>query len=108
MSNNSRSLDPRRPRLGEYVRTDSKYLRPREVDFLVADPAKARRILSWEPKIGFKELVRIMVDADMEAIGLQPIGEGMKILQARFSGWHQWGTSVSGVLQPRKAHVLAR
>ncbi len=91
----------------QYVQTDSKYLRPRDVDFLLADPAKARRILSWEPKITFKELVRIMVDADMEAIGLQPVGAGMKILQARFSGWHQWASSVSRVLQTPKAHALA-
>ena len=47
---------------------------------LTADAGKARRELGWEPRITFKELVRIMVDADTEAAGLKPIGEGKKIL----------------------------
>ncbi len=91
----------------EYVRTDTKYFRPTEVDFLLADPAKARRRLAWDPKITFKELVRIMVDADLEAIGLKPIGAGMKILQSRFTGWHQWRSSVSLVLQTAKVRVAS-
>ncbi len=68
----------------EHVKIDPKYLRPTEVDVLVADPSKAKRDLGWEPKIGFKELVRIMVDADMRNIGLRPIGEGDRILKERF------------------------
>ena len=47
---------------------------------LVADPNKAKKELGWKPKITFKDLVRIMVDADMEAIGLSPRGEGRAIL----------------------------
>ncbi len=47
---------------------------------LIADASKARRRLGWEPKVTFKELVRIMVDADMEAAGLTPPGEGKAIL----------------------------
>jgi GDPmannose 4,6-dehydratase len=55
----------------EYVKYDSKYDRPAEVDLLIGDPAKAKKQLGWEPKVRFKELVKIMVDADMaEAKGL--------------------------------------
>jgi GDPmannose 4,6-dehydratase len=43
---------------------------------LIADAAKARRRLDWEPKVTFKELVRIMVNADMEALGLTSLGAG--------------------------------
>jgi GDPmannose 4,6-dehydratase len=50
----------------KYVRHDARYERPSEVDLLVGDPAKARRQLGWAPKVGFKELVKIMVDADLE------------------------------------------
>lgn len=42
-----------------------------------------------------KELVRIMVDADMEAVGLRPIGEGRRGLSEKFGGWYCWETSVS-------------
>ena len=49
----------------EYVHHDSKYERPAEVDLLIGDPEKAKKVLDWEPKVRFKELVRIMVDADM-------------------------------------------
>jgi GDPmannose 4,6-dehydratase len=49
----------------EYVEIDPRYFRPAEVDLLLGDPAKARTILGWEPKVGFKELVRIMVESDM-------------------------------------------
>jgi len=48
----------------DYVELDSKYLRPAEVDELVGDAGKAKRILNWEPEVTFKELVRLMVDAD--------------------------------------------
>ena len=64
----------------EYVKIDPRYFRPTEAELLLAAPAKARKELGWEPKITFKELVRIMVDADMEAVGLKPIGEGKVIL----------------------------
>ena len=60
---------------------DPRYFRPTETEQLLADSAKARKALGWEPKVTFKELVRIMVDADMEACGLQSRGSG-KILLA--------------------------
>jgi GDPmannose 4,6-dehydratase len=50
----------------EYVKHDDRYERPAEVDLLIGDPAKAKRILNWEPKVRFQELVQIMVDADLE------------------------------------------
>ncbi len=65
----------------EYVEIDPRYFRPAEVDALQADPSKARRVLGWEPKVTFKELVRIMVDAEMEDLRrrqagvLTPVGE---------------------------------
>jgi GDPmannose 4,6-dehydratase len=49
----------------KYVEIDSRYFRPAEVDLLVGDPAKARQKLGWAPKVKFKDLVRIMVDADL-------------------------------------------
>ncbi len=49
----------------EFVEIDSRYFRPAEVDLLVGDASKARRKLGWEPKTTFKELVRLMVDADL-------------------------------------------
>lgn len=52
----------------EYVETDPHYFRPTEVDFLLADPTKARKKLGWEPKVTFKELVRLMVEADLQAL----------------------------------------
>jgi GDPmannose 4,6-dehydratase len=48
----------------DHVEIDPRYMRPAEVDHLRADPSKARRELGWEPKVGFKKLVRLMVDAD--------------------------------------------
>jgi len=49
----------------EYVEIDPRYFRPTEVDFLLGDGSKARDRLGWRPKVGFQELVRIMVDADL-------------------------------------------
>ncbi len=52
----------------KFVRHDSRYERPAEVDLLMGDASKARKILNWEPKVRFHELVRIMVDGDMELL----------------------------------------
>lgn len=49
----------------EFVKYDARYERPAEVDLLVGDPAKAKKQLDWEPKTKFRDLVRIMVDADL-------------------------------------------
>ena len=50
----------------DYVKQDPKFFRPAEVDLLVADASKARAKLGWTPKVSFHELVRMMVDADLE------------------------------------------
>jgi GDPmannose 4,6-dehydratase len=52
----------------EYVEIDPKYFRPTEVELLLGDAGRARKILGWEPEVGFKELVRLMVDADIKAL----------------------------------------
>ena len=52
----------------KYVKIDPRYFRPAEVDLLIGDPSKAKRKLKWKPKTTFKQLVRLMVDADMEAV----------------------------------------
>ena len=82
----------------EYVEIDKRYFRPTEVDFLLADPSKAYRLIDWEPKITYKQLARIMVDADMEMIGLKPIGEGLGILEECFDDWHRWESGVTALL----------
>jgi len=48
------------------IKIDPAYFRPAEVDLLIGDPAKAKKIMGWEPTVKFKELVEIMVDADLE------------------------------------------
>ncbi len=50
----------------QYVKQDPKFFRPAEVDLLVADPSKASEKLGWQPKVTFKQLVEMMVDADLE------------------------------------------
>jgi GDPmannose 4,6-dehydratase len=55
----------------KYVVVDPKLYRPAEVDLLVGDYGKAKRVLGWEPAVNFKELVRIMVDADMASLQKQ-------------------------------------
>lgn len=57
----------------QYVETDPRYYRPAEVDFLLGDASKARRVLGWEPKIDFKQLVRMMVDHDLELARLEEL-----------------------------------
>ena len=64
----------------EHVRIDPKLFRPLDVESQTADASKARSRLGWIPKVTFKDIVMIMMDADMEAIGLQAPGQGKKIL----------------------------
>ncbi len=52
----------------EFVVQDERFYRPAEVDLLISDPSKARAVLGWEPSIGFKELVTMMVDADIKRL----------------------------------------
>jgi GDPmannose 4,6-dehydratase len=53
----------------DYVEFDPRYLRPAEVELLIGDSTKARKQLGWEPSVTFQELVHLMVDADLQAIG---------------------------------------
>lgn len=52
----------------EFVVQDERFYRPAEVDLLVSNPGKARQVLGWEPSVNFKQLVKVMVDADMERL----------------------------------------
>jgi GDPmannose 4,6-dehydratase len=72
----------------KYVVIDKKYFRPIEVKNLFADTSLARKKLKWKARVSFIELVKIMVDADMRAIGLKVIGEGDKIIKDKFP--HRW------------------
>jgi GDPmannose 4,6-dehydratase len=54
----------------KYVKSDPRFLRPAEVDQLVGDPSKAKRVLGWEPKHSFRDLVEMMVDADVERLSV--------------------------------------
>ena len=54
----------------DYVAFDERYLRPAEVDLLIGDPTKANQKLQWEPSVSFPELVALMVQADLDAIGI--------------------------------------
>jgi len=74
----------------EHVKIDQRYFRPNEVNYLQADYSKAQQALDWEPRVFFKDLVKIMVDADMELIGLKSPGEGKGILEKHHGKWHQW------------------
>jgi len=60
----------------QHVKIDPRYYRPAEVDLLIGDYSKAKRQLGWEPKVRFADLVRIMVDADIENLRRHRQGEG--------------------------------
>jgi GDPmannose 4,6-dehydratase len=68
----------------KYVKIDSRYFRPTEVNNLIADIKKVKKVFKWQPKVNFNDLIKIMLDADMRAVGLKPIGEGDVILQKKF------------------------
>lgn len=52
----------------KYVKKDKRFFRPAEVDLLIGDHSKAKKILNWEPEVSFEELVKMMVDSDMELL----------------------------------------
>ncbi len=78
----------------DYVRIDPRYFRPTEVDYLLADPRQAIENLGWEPRVRFSDLVRVMVDADLELQGLASPGNGTRILEAFHGAWHRWDVQV--------------
>lgn len=71
----------------KYVEIDQRYFRPTEVENLVADSTKAKKLLNWEPKISFKELVHIMVDSDLKLVNLKPIADSSCLPQKKGIGW---------------------
>lgn len=70
------------------MRIDPKYFRPTEVEVLVADATKSETVLGWKSAIRFKDLVKIIIDADMKVSGLDPAGESEEIIRKKFP--HRW------------------
>ena len=64
----------------KYVEFDKRYMRPSEVDILIGDAAKAKRILGWEPKTKFKQLAQLMVDADVQLLADKLCGKVAKVM----------------------------
>ncbi len=63
----------------KYVEIDERYYRPAEVDLLIGDASKAKRVLGWEPKTRFKDLVKLMVDADLKTLEDQLAGKVARV-----------------------------
>jgi GDPmannose 4,6-dehydratase len=78
----------------EFVKTDPHLFRPTEANILRADPARAEQILGWQPRVFIKDLVRIMVDADLDMRGLKSPGEGARILERHFRNWYHGDNKV--------------
>src|SRR5574339_505654 len=57
----------------KYVKQDPRFLRPAEVDHLIGDASKARRVLGWEPQVTFDQLIARMVDADLARLSGKPV-----------------------------------
>ena len=72
----------------KYVEADPRYLRPAEVDLLLGDPSKARKVLNWEPRISFQELVAMMVDADWKLAKEEKILVSSRLKTNRGAGGH--------------------
>jgi GDPmannose 4,6-dehydratase len=81
-----------------HVKISGRYMRPLEVDSLIANTAKARERLGWAPRVGFRDLVAIMLDADLEAAGLRAPGHGKAILEEKLGHWNRWHNSVTKVM----------
>ena len=71
----------------KYVEIEPRFFRPTEVPELRADTGKARKKLDWVPKITFNDLIKIMIDADLEMLGLDPPGHGKKIALEKGFQW---------------------
>lgn len=81
----------------KYVDIDQRYFRPTDVAHLQADSSKAQNVLGWTPKVGFQELIKVMVDADLNSIGLPAVGEGKDFIKHNFDGWHVWDSARAGI-----------
>jgi GDPmannose 4,6-dehydratase len=60
------------------IRIDPRYFRPTEADILMGDPSKARRVLGWQHKVGFRDLVTMMVKSDLSVVAEEAVGAGRK------------------------------
>jgi GDPmannose 4,6-dehydratase len=67
----------------EIIKVNPRYFRPTEVNFLQADISKAKKILNWQSRITFDELIKIMVDYDMKIVGLSPSGKGIDVCKKK-------------------------
>lgn len=67
----------------EIVRIDPRYFRPTEVNVLQADIRRAREQLGWHPRIGFRDLIKIMCDYDLQRAGIEPPGEGFALSKSK-------------------------
>jgi GDPmannose 4,6-dehydratase len=76
------------------VRIDPRYYRPTGVNYLLGDASKAAADLVWSPNVRFHELVQIMLDADLELLGVQSPGQGLRSLPERFASWRRWESQV--------------
>ncbi len=79
------------------IEIDPRYFRPTEVEFLQADITKSKRKLGWEPRTTFDELIKIMVDHDMQISGLDPVGEGLKACEDKGFTYTNHGFSFSSI-----------
>ena len=77
----------------EYVEFDPRYFRPAEVDLLLGDATKARQVLGWEPKVGFTELVRLMVEHDLKLARQELIMQQARAEVALAGHTARWGAS---------------
>ena len=89
----------------KHVRISERYLRPLEAGDLLADSTKARTKLGWKPRVLFNDLVTILVDADLEMVGLPSPGLGKKVLQEKFGHWNHWENSVIRVMEAVEGHA---
>src|SRR5205814_5725195 len=69
-------LDP-----AKHVVSDQAFVRPAEVDHLVGDSSKARRVLGWEPKVSFEQLIEMMVDADLQRLSAAQAAAGAAVAE---------------------------
>jgi GDPmannose 4,6-dehydratase len=74
----------------KHIEIDQQFVRPTDVAVLKADASKAKEVLGWSPKIHMKELARIMVDSDLRAIGMKPIGDGDDLIEKHFPKKWWW------------------
>jgi len=74
----------------DYVEIDPRYFRPAEVELLLGDPTKAKQKLNWQPSVTFKELVCLMVDADMQAVGLTSPNQTTDVATLRQNAVASW------------------